>query len=189
MLSRTVDLREGWVPVGTESFGVNIGLIPTHNAAIEITFNALRRVHSKISCIVDGDPAGLGYANIIHAMAVPGTKILCWPPNWTIEDVLVWLMRADEVAAVTMLSSKLSHFPATMGAFLALLKSADRATGGIKGDMVAYEAIMEVVYEIQSINRRAQNLLAGLRAAVDGVQNPLFIPEVAPRENILIFQP
>lgn len=189
MLSRVVDLREGWIPAGSESFGVNIGLIPTHDAAIEVVFDALSKIHTRVSCIVDGDSAGNGYASTIHAKSVNGTKILCWPQNWTIEDVIIWVLKADEVASTSMLSKKLTSFPGSIDGFLQLLKSENRGAGGMKGDMVVYETIMEVVYEIHTVNQRAQSLLTALRSTLDGSANKLFIAEAAPRNDIYVFQP
>jgi putative ATP-dependent endonuclease of OLD family len=79
LLVRSVDLSQGWAPAEESRFGAYIGLIPTHDAAVEATVTALQGLHPRITALVDGDTAGQGYATGLTSLT-PGPPVIArWP--------------------------------------------------------------------------------------------------------------
>lgn len=60
LLVRAVDLRQGWTAADESRFGSYIGVVPTHDAAVEATVAALFRLHPRVFALVDGDGQGVG---------------------------------------------------------------------------------------------------------------------------------
>ena len=55
------------------------------------------------------------------------------------EDVVGWIIEADEVPVIERLNGELDQAPGDVATLVAHLKSEDRAVHGMKGDLVAYE--------------------------------------------------
>ncbi|WP_220085045.1 ATP-dependent nuclease [Burkholderia multivorans] len=130
LLVRAVDLRQGWDEGQESKFGAYIGLVPTHDAAVEATVGALVRLHPRITALVDGDAAGRAYAQAMAAAAQGPTIIMRWPDDWTIEDVVGWVLAGDADAAITALARVMDPAPQSVPALVARLKSEVRAAGG-----------------------------------------------------------
>lgn len=94
LLARVADITASEENV--VSFTHEIGTIPTKDARIAEVFDDLRGVHPSLTCLVDGDQEGKGYATTLSAKDAPPSRILIWPDGWTIEHVVGWILSADE---------------------------------------------------------------------------------------------
>jgi len=189
LLIRAVNLRQEWVNSATNDFGTAIGLIPTHDGSVVETYRLISSVHSKVSCIVDGDAAGIDYATAILGQAAPRSIIVTWPTDWTIEDVLGWIFEANPGEALRLVNQSIPTASPSIGDLITRLKSTDRAIGGLKQDYLVYEWIAEVIYEVKVCNERAQELLAGMAKALINQPSARFQQQHAPREKVYLFQP
>jgi DNA primase len=172
LLSRSIDLREGWAE-GECRFSAHVGVVPTHDAALTATIAALSHAHPRLTALVDGDAAGRGYAEDLAAARIRPSIVACWPDGWTVEDVVGWLLDADSAAALATLADALVHPPATVAELVARLKSLDRPAHGLKQDLASYEAIAETIGSIEACRARARNLLNALADALLEGRGPL----------------
>ncbi len=186
LLARAVDLHQGWAD-GECRFSTHIGIIPTHDAAVAATVAALALVHPRLTTLVDGDADGLGYAQVLIAAAARPAVILRWPHAWTIEDVIGWILQAEPATALAQLGQVLDPAPATVALLSERLKSEDRATHGLKQDVVAYEAVAEVVGAVDACCARARGLLNGMSEVLLGGVHAQFTPDVG--SGTVVFQP
>ena len=189
LLVRAVDLRQGWSATDESRFGSYVGVIPTHDAAVEVTTAVLFRLHPRVTALVDGDGPGLGYAQALVASAARPAVILRWPDSWTLEDVVGWILEADQAVAIAALAQSVAPPPATIAALVVRLKSEDRAAHGLKQDQIAYEAVADVIGSTDACCRRARELLNAMTDILLGGDNARFT--VAPDESphIRIFRP
>ena len=125
-------------------FGALVGHIPTHDGQVRGTFEELNKIHHRVLCLVDGDKAGLGYAKELAALPSPPARILQWPTGRMIEDVIGWIANANSAVSLPFLSAALSDEFKTHADFVQLLKT-PLPEGGVKGDLVAYELVIETL--------------------------------------------
>ena len=186
LLIQAVDLSQGW---GAEEsrFSALVGLIPTHDAAVATTVEALARLHPQLCALVDGDATGQQYVVDLLALEVQPLRIVRWPDGWTIESVIGWVMEADEAASIAALAASFATQPMTVADLVAQLKSEDRGAGGLKGDLVAYESVADVISQIDACCERVRTLLNGLSDAVIGTPAQQFAATTNPR--VLLFRP
>lgn len=171
-----VMLRQGWADAG-RSFALEVGLVPTPDAQVVRTYALLARLHGRVCCLVDGDPAGAGYIRDLLAAAPRPAAILRWPDGWTIEHVVGWLLEPDERGVL----AALSHMPDPPGSTVAAV---DRLTAH-KNDIVLYEAIGEAIADTPACSARALELFAGMAAACAGEPSPRFRTDAA---GVHVFQ-
>lgn len=189
LLVRAVDLRQGWAAADESRFGSYVGVVPTHDAAVEATVSALFRLHPRVSSLVDGDGPGLGYAQALAVAAERPAVVLRWPDGWTLEDVVGWILEADQAAAIAALAQSVAPPPATIAALIARLKSEDRATHGLKQDQIAYEAVADVIGSTDACCLRARELLNAMTDILLGGDNARFTVAVGESPHIRIFRP
>jgi putative ATP-dependent endonuclease of OLD family len=164
-----VNADEGHRQASTENrdqadFGALVGHVPTHDSQVRGTFEELNKIHHRVLCLVDGDKAGLGYAKELAALASPPTRVLQWPTGWMIEDVIGWIANANGGVSFQLLSTALSNELKTHGDFVKLLK-APPAEGGIKGDLIAYELVVETLADDPPCLARIRLLLRRMSEA------------------------
>jgi hypothetical protein len=186
LLVQAVDLSQGW---GAEEsrFSALVGLIPTHDAAVTATVEALARLRPRLCALVDGDAGGQGYAADLLALPAGPQVIVRWPEGWTVEDVVGWILAADATASLEALAAGLAAPPASIAALIAWLKSENRGAGGLKQDLVAYETVADVISRIEPCCRRARAFLNGFSDVVMGEPAAQFVAGVDPR--VMIFRP
>jgi hypothetical protein len=189
LLVRAVDLRQGWAAADESRFGSYVGVVPTHDAAVEATTAALFRLHPRVTSLVDGDGPGVGYAQALAAAAARPAVILRWPDGWTLEDVVGWILEADEAAAIAALAQSVAPPPATIVALVARLKSEDRATHGLKQDQIAYEAVADVIGSTDACCLRARELLNAMTDILLEGDNARFTAAAGESPHIRIFRP
>jgi putative ATP-dependent endonuclease of the OLD family len=189
LLVRAVDLRQSWAAADESRFGSYIGVVPTHDAAVEATTAALSRLHPRITAVLDGDGPGVGYAQALAAAVAKPAAIIRWPDGWTLEDVVGWILEADQAAAIAALAQSVAPPPATIAALVARLKSEDRAAYGLKQDQIAYEAVADVMGSIDACCRRARELLNAMTDVLLGGDSARFTVAAGQNPHIRIFQP
>jgi putative ATP-dependent endonuclease of the OLD family len=186
LLMRTVELECQSADICL--FGTRVGLIPTSEAKITETCEALSKAHPHVYALVDGDGDGGRYAGELRNSNVGARKVLCWPNGWTIEDVVGWILEADE-AVMQRINEDLAVAPGNRATLLAWLKSKDRARHGLKGDLVAYEIIANALAERQLCVARARTVLQAIAQACAGAATRHF-EEVEPGQvTKLVFRP
>ncbi len=185
LISRSVDLHQGWIAANECRFGSSVGLIPTHDAAVQATVAELIRLHPKVSAVVDGDADGQRYADALDAALEPPAVIVRWPDGWTIENVVGWILGADQPSVLAALD--VDWGADNLEALVTMLKSKDRAANGLKGDYVAYEAIADLIGQLELCRARARIFLNDLASAVNGADVPRFItPRGQPRVRVML---
>jgi putative ATP-dependent endonuclease of the OLD family len=189
LLVRGVDLAQGWNEGEESRFGAYVGLIPTHDAAVEATVAALAPVHPRVTALVDGDAAGRSYAQALTGATKPPAVILRWPEGWTIEDVVGWILETDADRATSALAALIAPPPPTIPALVARLKSTDRTADGLKQDQVAYEAVADVIGAVDACCRRARDLLNATSDVLLGAVSTRFTAAPDGDPHILIFRP
>lgn len=189
LLVRAVDLSQGWLAAEESRFGAYVGLIPTHDAAVEATVAALFRLHPRVTALVDGDEAGQGYAHALAGSPQRPVVILQWPDGWTLEDVVGWILETEAQNAVAALATQIAPAPPSIAALVARLKSDNRSAGGLKQDQVAYEAVADVIGGVPACCRRARELLNAMSDALLGSDSPRFTAAPAGDPNVRIFRP
>ena len=170
-------------------FGVRVGLIPTSDAKVAETCEAISKAHPRIYALVDGDADGDRYARALRDPAVGARKVLRWPDGWTIEDVVCWILQADEAAAMDRINADLAAAPDDCATLAARLKSEDRAQNGLKGDLVAYEIIANALADRPLCLARARTLLHAIAQTCAGVATPHFEITASDGVPLLIFRP
>lgn len=172
-------------------FGVRVGVVPTDDAKVAETCEALAKAHPQIMALVDGDAPGIGYADTLDATDSGTKKVIRWPNGWTIEDVIGWVLEPDEAAVIPRLEKDLSTTLGDRATLVARLKSKDRDQNGLKGDGIAYEIIASAFSESKACRGRARILLHALAEACAGTQTKYFAAEPRPAGNLprLVFTP
>lgn len=189
LLVRAVDIRQEWAAADESRFGSYVGVVPTHDAAVEATVAALIPLHPRISALVDGDGTGVGYAQALAAAAARPASILRWPDGWTVEDVIGWILEADSAAATAALTQSIAPPPATIAALVARLKSEDRTAHGLKQDQIVYEVVADVIGSTEACCRRARELLNAMTDVLLGGDSGRFTAVAGENPHIRIFQP
>lgn len=155
-------------------FGVRVGLVPTTDARMRETCETLSKAHPQVYALVDGDGEGERYAGELSDPASGASKVLRWPDGWTTEDVVGWIIEADEAAVMERLDRDLADAPGDRVTLVARLKSDDRAQNGLKGDLVAYEIIANALADHPACLGRARTMLHALAQACTGEETPHF---------------
>ena len=155
-------------------FGVRVGLIPTGDARIKETCEKLSKAHPQVLALVDGDGEGDRYAGELADPAAGARKVLCWPEGWTIEDVIGWIIAADEQPVIDRLGRDLAEAPGDLAKLTERLKSVNRASHGLKGDLVAYEIIANALTDHALCLQRARSMLHAVAQACAGTATPYF---------------
>lgn len=172
-------------------FGVRVGVVPTSDAKVKETCTTLAKAHPNVVALVDGDGEGLRYADSLDEEGSGATRVLRWPDGWTIEDVVGWVIEADEARVIGRLDQDLSAAPGSRATLITRLKSADRANHGLKGDIVAYEIIANALLESTACRNRTRTLLQAMTDACAGAETPHFASQ-APAQGRLpraVFSP
>lgn len=151
---RPLMLTEGWF-ASRAAFGIEVGVVPTEDAKVIETHQAMARLHERVCCLVDGDGEGLQYATGLLALHPPPFAIIRWHDGAMIEDVIGWILMADEAAVVAALVEMAHPAPTSVSEIVAYLKSH-------KMDMVAYEYVADAVANSLTCRARATDLLGGI---------------------------
>lgn len=130
-------------------FGALIGVFPTDSAAVEKVSEVMAKAHPNVFCLVDGDPAGRTYITSLQALVQKPKLIVKWPDNWTIENVIGSLLKADETTFLEKIRSLINNPSlASVDAFTALLKQ-PYSQGGRKDDYLLHGELSRLLFTTQ----------------------------------------
>lgn len=187
LLARTVALHQTWAAPQDCNFDAYVGVIPTHDGAVVATVSALTPLHPRIAALVDGDGAGVGYANELVQGGIPNSGVIIrWPDGWMIEDVLGWIVEAH--AAACLGGIDIQPPVATAAELVQRLKSENRPAHGIKKDTSAYEAIADAIGATAVCRQRVVTLLNAITSALRGQATPHFAVDPV-HQAVRILQP
>lgn len=187
LLVRAVDLHQGWALAEECRFDSTVGVIPTHDAAVVATVQALAPLHPRIVAMVDGDADGVGYAQQLIAVGAPNSGIILrWAGGQMLEDAIGWIVSADANACLNAMD--IAPPAPTVADLVARLKNKDRNTHGLKSDTSAYEAIASAIGENEACCTRARALLNAIADTVAGRANGLFGSQ-PDQPAVKVFQP
>ena len=185
LLSRVLELQSEAAAAGT-FFSAIVGTVPTQNGAIEETVKRINRCHSCVIALTDGDGTGRTYARNLVANGT--RRVLRWPDEWTIEDVIGWIVEPAHTAVLGALAMELVEPPSSVGELVERLKSDDaKNQKHLKGDRIAYEAIARAIGDQPACMTRTAEVLDGLARAAKGESTVRFAKKAA--DSTLIFQP
>jgi hypothetical protein len=187
LLMRIVDLDEA--SLEPCYFGVRVGVIPTSDAKVRETCEVLSKAHPQICALVDGDGDGVRYAVELRDRAAGVQRVLCWPDGWTIEDVIGWVIEADEAAVMARVNADLAVAPGDRATLVARLKSDNREGDGLKSDRVAHEIIANALTKHSLCLQRTRRMLHGLAQACAGAATPHFEVVEEGQVSRLVFCP
>jgi putative ATP-dependent endonuclease of OLD family len=170
-------------------FGVRVGLIPTADARMKETCETLSKANPHVVALVDGDTEGDSYAAELSNPDAGARKVLRWPDGWTIEDVVGWIVAADERTVMKRLDRDLAVAPGDIGTLLVRLKSDNRPNLGLKGDLVAYEIIANALSDRRPCIERTRTMLHALAEACAGSATTYFDVVAEGEVPRLVFRP
>lgn len=177
---RPLMMTEGWIDTMLRPFGIEVGVVPTEDANVIETHRLMQRLHRRVCCLVDGDAAGLDYADQLRQEAAPPSAIIRWNNGAMIEDAVGWILNADEATVVAKLAEIGPQPPASTAAVVAYLKTK-------KMDIVAYESLAEAIATTPGCRARSADLLGGLACACAGDEaTQRFIRDA---NGVWVFQP
>jgi putative ATP-dependent endonuclease of the OLD family len=162
LLVNAVELKQQWKDNDLTTIGTSVGIIVTHDAAVKTTFDAIKDLHPSVHCIVDGDNAGRQYADDIIALNQQNTKVLQWAQNWTIENVIGWILEADSVNALRIIKQNFEVAPISIQELVVWLQTETKKPNGLKGDRLAYDTLFQIVIDVDACCLRATSLLSDL---------------------------
>lgn len=170
LLSDVVETGEhafGATPDDSPPFGAVVGVVPTHSSAVQDTYEELRRLHRGVVPMVDGDAEGQAKLAGLLTLNVAPRTVLIWRKDWEIEDAVMWILRADEVAVVPLLKERLEWQISSVDDVLARFKEKEGSKRA-KTDYLAYEEIASVIRGSAACRERAGVLLNAITRAALG---------------------
>lgn len=165
MLLRAAETSDTATADVAAAFGTAVGVVPTHDASVVLTFKTLAACHPRVAVVVDGDAAGKGYASELAALLRPPAAVLRWPDGWAVEDVVVWLAERGW-EKVTAGLAELPGGPPPEAACLRNLLLSKPRDGGIKTDSLAYRTVIEALMASPEVMSDAARLLSEIAATL-----------------------
>jgi len=188
LLLRAVDVGQGWAGADAANFGAHVGVVPTSDAAVVKTVEALSKLHPRIAVLVDGDAPGVAYADALGQLSAPPAAVLRWPDSWVLEDLLTWILEADGPSIITA-TANLTPPTSSVSEIGARLKSNDRQAGGLKGDQVAYEMIADAIASSEPCRTRAREVLDAVTEVALGQPSARFAAQREGDGRVHVFRP
>lgn len=149
-------------------FGSVVGVVPTRDSAVRMTFERFRRLHDHVAVLVDGDAAGDGYVTDLLTCDPPPCCVIQWPTGWAVEEILRWVLDADPTILFNEINTRLARQFQSLDELVAALRDNDGRTGGLKTHYMAHEDIAGALRRSQACVRRAEEVLESLTRAVLG---------------------
>lgn len=140
------------------AFGTVIGVVPTHDGAVEDVYRALRKLRHGLVPLVDGDGAGAKKIDELRSSEPLPELILRWRDGWTMEDSIGWILQGDEGPALTELQGRLDPEFESIEDLVNLFKI-KTGPGRLKTNYLAYEEVVSVIGSLPGCRTRAARLL------------------------------
>jgi predicted ATPase len=181
-LTRFADVADPYT-THTSPFSAVFGVVPTENAAIAFTTERLTPLRSRIVTMVDGDAPGDTYVTELKAKMPPPAVIIQLPAEWTIENVVRWMLDPGGAVAFATLSAALPGFTfASLDALRDLVKTSNNKgtnTVGLKEDVLAHDAIAGVLDATPACRARVVSFCEALVSAALGANHAQIVPDAA----------
>ncbi len=145
-----------------------VGIIKTHDSAVVETFKSIKKIKTNVIPLVDGDAAGDKYIKELAKCDPPPKRIIQWPANWVIEDIIGWIVEGDPKALSKI--NSLNHIEKDINSVSDLankLKTKDRSIGGLKSNYLAYDDIASEISGFPKCVDRTVELLTSLLSAIN----------------------
>lgn len=149
-------------------FGSVVGVVPTRDSAVRVTFERLRSLHDNVGVLVDGDSAGDRYVQDLLVCSPAPCCIMQWPVGWTIEDAVRWTLDADTVILLSEINARLARNFQALDEFGQALKNTNGETGGLKTHYMAHEDIAGAMRKSYPCVQRVNKLLEAVTRASFG---------------------
>jgi putative ATP-dependent endonuclease of the OLD family len=160
-LLRLADLAESTVSKAPP-FTTVFGILPTENASVVFSIEAVRRLRTGIVGLVDGDAAGDAYAEELAKLVPPPQQIIQWPVGWTIEDVVGWVLVPGGQEIIGLIADDLgATWKITSASDLVrLLKTKNDTKAkqfGLKEDVLAHDVVIAAIRtNVECMTRAAE---------------------------------
>jgi putative ATP-dependent endonuclease of the OLD family len=149
-------------------FGSVVGVVPTRDSAVQVTFERLRNLHDHVGVLVDGDPAGNSYVlDLIKCNPTP-CCVMQWPNGWTIEDAVCWTLEADASTLLFEINAQLNRQFQSLAELVIALKNNNGQAGGLKAHYMAHEDIAGAMRKSQLCVQRVEKLLEAVTRTMLG---------------------
>jgi len=173
LLLRVIELQAEPIP-GSSLASTTIGIIPTQNGAVCITSDLVKEIHPRVIALVDGDNAGKGYVKTL--IKNPDQVVLKWPDDWTIEDVVGWIMEPCQAVVLKFLTDELSVTVSDLKQLIGHLKDDDKKNANhFKGDRLIYENLARIISDNPDSINRILILFDGFAGLEKEENNTMFI--------------
>jgi len=147
-------------------YGSVVGVVPTRKSAVPVTFERLRSLHDAVMALVDGDPKGNEFTRNLLGCTPPPFAIVQWPDGWSMEDVVRWVLAADERSVLPEIETRLDDRSfQSLAELIQALKREDGGTGGLKTHYIAHEEIAGAMRQSKDCVYRAGVVLDALSRA------------------------
>ena len=177
-IAHALDARQTWVDDPKPSFALEVGLVNTHDAKVVETHRLLHRLHPRVCCLIDGDEEAERYIAGLRADGLPPARILRWPLGWRFEELIGWLVEADEEGVVSTLGD-LDGPPRSVADVIQLLKTE-------KANLIVYDTLAAAIADSKECAERAHRLLSAMASACSGNSTPYFQPDSS---GVMVFVP
>lgn len=164
---RPLMLTEGWSSSMDAMFGLLVGVVPTEDAKVVEIYELLSRAHKRVCCLVDGDGDGHRYTVGLQASPTPPQVIIRWKEHEMIEDVIGWILQADEEQILEALRDIPGQPPLGVNDVVAHLKLK-------KMDVICYEAVADAIVNSERCRARAADLFSALAHTCSSTPNRHF---------------
>ena len=172
LMAMAVDSSQTWESGSDSRFLTHVGIVRTTDAQVIPTFERLRPLHPRISCLVDGDDAGDRYTAGLATLSPQPSRALRWPNGWAIEDAFGWIVDGDPSLASAI--GGIEPAPSDTADLIARLKLKDRDAGGLKQDRHAYEAVAQAIARSEPARLRGLSLLNAMASECLGIDSEKF---------------
>ena len=162
-----IALADANADADTPAFGTVIGVVPTHDGAVAEVYDALRALRRELVPLVDGDDAGAEKIDQVHRSDPVPELILRWRDDWTMEDVIGWILKGDEDAALVELRGRIDREFESIDDLVGLFKI-NSGSGRLKSDYLAYEEVAWTIGLLPDCRSRAAVLLKAVTLATLG---------------------
>lgn len=164
---RPLVLYAGWDLAMEHSFGLEVGVVPTEDAKVVMTYEKLSRMHSAVGCLVDGDAAGRAYAAELLGLAVPPPTVIRWNNGAMVEDIVGWILEAGAAQVLATLGALKDPALQSIAEVVEYLKTK-------KVDIVVYETVADALANNDACRARAGQLFSNMAAAYKGIATANF---------------
>lgn len=169
MMAKGIEIDYDYSKENSNLFSGSVGIFPTDSAAVEKVFELLSKAHSNTFCLVDGDKAGKDYITNLKKLAKVPKRILMWPTDLIIEDIIGKILKSDEEAFLPKIKELIEDESLlNIDAFIVMLKLKHKNNnGGRKDDYLLHEEIVKLIFSTEKGKKAASELIESILDATE----------------------